>query len=257
MTDKQLDELLKRALCPTEQPPELPKAAPRFPHRKAWMGLAAACLCLVVSAGAFLSMDFGAKSSDAAPESAFDMMDILADSADGVNFGAESKKNSFDMVVEESVNSSVSGGTTPPSAPSAEPEKPAESDAPAAPSTAPEKPTSSELDRAINAFLDSLPYDHSNSVPLVTHVGSTEQYLSMTVTTDTAIGYFTTDRSTGAVVSLSELLTDESLEKISLTHPEEGKLAQEEVFYVNREGQVVIYRMPDAAASGAKTHSSR
>ena len=57
MTDKQLDELLRRALAPAEQPPELPQAAPRFPKRKAWMGLAAACLCFVVSAGVFLSMD--------------------------------------------------------------------------------------------------------------------------------------------------------------------------------------------------------
>ncbi len=128
MTDKQLDELLRRALCPTEQPPELPKAAPRFPKRKAWMGIAAACLCFVVSAGVFLSMDFGAKSNDAAaPESAFDMIYATADSAAAVDaMGAESKTDSFDTVTEESVNSSVSGGATEPGAPSAVPSAPEE-----------------------------------------------------------------------------------------------------------------------------------
>lgn len=257
MTDKQLDELLKREMAPDEQPPELPKAAPRAPKRSPWMGLAAACLCFAVSAAVFLSMDFGLKGADrAAPESAFDRVYAGSSKADAVNGAGDIFCDTvLDAVTEESENKSTAGITaipeteTPSSEPSEVPESPEVPDAPTAPSAVPEKPTSSELDRAINDFLASLPYDHDNSVPLITHVGSTEQYLSMMVTTDTAIGYFTTDRSTGAVVSLSELLTDESLEKISLTHPEEEKLAQEEIFYVNRVGQVVIYRMPDAEFS--------
>lgn len=129
MTDKQLDELLKRALCPTEQPPELPKAAPRFPHRKAWMGLAAACLCLVVSGGAFLSMGLGgAKSADSAPESMADVNFATADKMTMLD-GFFTKDDAFDCVEEESLTSAGGAVEMPmaPSEPEAAPEAPAES----------------------------------------------------------------------------------------------------------------------------------
>jgi len=250
MTDKQLDELLRRALAPAEQPPELPQAAPRFPHRKAWMGLAAACLCFVVSAGVFMSMDLGAKTNDsAAPESAFDMMYTESSKAESIDGGAGDLFHDTvcDTVGEESAAVTGNAGMQKPEDPAAPPfitpEMPApETTEPMTPSADPEKPTASELDVAIAAFMDCLPENIGDSVPLLTKVGHSEQYSSMLLTTDSAVAYFTINSSTGAVVSLAELLNDAALEFITATHPEEHKLAQEEVFYVNNDCQVIVFK---------------
>lgn len=249
MTDKQLDELLRRALAPTEQPPELPQAAPRFPHRKAWMGLAAACLCFVVSAGVFISMDLGAGTRDsAAPESDFDMMYAESSKTESLNGGAGDLF--YDTVCdaeEGSVAGTGNANLKEPEVPAVPPRETPETSAPEftepeAPSADPEKPTATELDAAIAAFMDRLPENLSSSVPLLTKISHTELYSSMLLTTDSAVAYFTINSSTGAVVSLSEVLNDAALEFITAEHPEEHKLAQEEVFYINDDCQVIVFK---------------
>ena len=225
MTDNQLDTLLRRALRPEENPPELIAAKPRQSRtgRRAFL-FAAACLCVCVCAGVFLRYGM-MQSKEAARE------DAMA--------GSAWMDPEFDGLLADKAESTVDGSKNNTAA--SEGQNSGAHTEPTEPSAVPEKPQASPLDAAVAAFMKSLDESSDSSVPVLTQVGHSEPYYSMMLTTDGAVAYFTVNSSTGAVVSLSDLLNDAALEFVAETHPEAHKLAQEEAFYVNN-GQVIVFK---------------
>jgi len=228
MTDNQMDTLLRRALRPEENPPELTAAKPRQRRTGRRAFLCAACLCLCVCAGVFLRYGM-MQSKEAAREDAMAGSAWMDTEFDGL---LEDKAGStVDRSEKDGTASSTqNGAATMP-----------EATEPAMPAAPPEKPQASPLDAAVAAFMKSLDESSDSSVPVLTQVGHSEPYYSMMLTTDGAVAYFTVNSSTGAVVSLSELRNDPALEFVAATHPETHKLAQEEAFYVNG-GQVIVFK---------------
>ena len=230
MTDKQLDELLRASLDGEEVPPEIPTAFGKAPPKRVWLGAIAACLCLVLSAGAFLFMDFGGTAMESE-----DMLNQKAPLADTAPPAAP----------ESATGSAVFDGTFAPMEPMAPAAMPAAPLNGAVGETC--SPSSSAnrwwqaMKAAVKPRFDIDDYETNYVV-----MGDTERYHSILVTKAGDSAYYTVDKTTCELMTLEALRKDESLKVLVICRSETADNATElkqsimVEFYVNQNGDLVI-----------------
>ena len=206
MTDKQLDELLRKAMQPTEMPPELPMAAPRRSSRKkAWMGLAAACLCLVASAAVFHSGNF---------------------------IGITSKKSSMDYN-----NASSMEAPQMPESTGRFPEI-LTGDCSTDPDAALPEPGFT-LDTASPLYLAAVEHLDSGDVHFYL-LGETEAFVSIAAETEGQTAFFTMEKQTQCLVDLAYLLSIPGMEFVISPLTEPDRFTQTEIFYIDENGELRV-----------------
>ena len=229
MTDKQLDTLLKNALRPDTNPPELNLLSPQpVKHKRGWPTLVAACLCLAVSAGVALhfSPAFDVK-GNAAPESAYDnFMSTTGSNNSG------STPDGYGVIADQSQNDvgkqhASDQELVDPSSPAASP----------------------QYSHVVGSAL-LIPYATAREQSLIrkeaktrlgegtlqyTLMGKTERWLSIRAASTEDVAYITVDRRSQNIATLHDLLQDDAYAKLFFD------VADTAVgFYVNSNGELII-----------------
>ena len=228
MTDREFDILMKKALAPTEAPPELSITATAPKHKRLWPTLVAACLCLVASAGVAIHYApvFDVKGT-AAPESVYDNLM----STDG-NYSGTSSNNYGNMA--DQIPGDVDDQYYP------EQEKVDPSSPPSAP------------DYGVVGSPLLIPYATAKEQGIIreeaenrlgagelkyTLLGKTDRWLSVKASNATNTVYLNLDRRSQTMATLEDMLEDESLTK-AMTDSEFISYGTKN--YVNFDGELVI-----------------
>jgi len=229
LTDKQFDTLMKKALAPDENPPELnmPSPAAAKPKRL-WPTLVAACLCLAVSAGVAVRYlpDFSVKENAAAPESVGDKDFMSTNNGDGYD--------PFDITADQSQNEGNN---------SLAPDQ--QKGDPSLPQAAP------PLSQTYGSPL-LIPYATAKEQSLIreaaesrlgaenlqyTLMGKTDRWFSVKVTNATDTVYLNLDRRSQRIATLEDMLKDESL---AISSESKNFAEYGSKNYVNFDGELVI-----------------